>query len=714
MKINKVFFSRCLIVIVLIIGAMGTIKPSIADGATTNVPVTTDKDSSATTEAANKALMATKQASQNSISNVVTQFASPINSVNNTSSVTTINNLISPLTISSSTITGQPNYSGLYLESNVNYVFSSNSNPLDVGNTATVTLKLNKAGIVPKVTRWILKTRSPNTSNAVVRPGDTQSTSGSGDRIVPTDNQTAIVIGSKTLTTPIPDVIGGGFLSLEVDPNDDAPVYIDIPTGGPITSEDWSDHAFDDTLMHFHIKKDIFQRVIDDINARNVPTYEDFSLNSAIFKWEVIDENQGTAIPGSVSSDDLDVKSNKVTYDPSILDYDFTFFKDGHVATNLNVVRAILNVDFTYTYRPILGFPQTKHGNEDIKLGGLWVEPLRDPPATDADLPTLTISNQIQNLTNPDSNVTDGDKKGLEVRNVKNGDRIEYGANFDAESQNGQDALITKGVYTVPIPKGMNIDTSSFKYTSYYNYQNSVDNSEYKPVDSENISIQDDPNDNAKQLLTVSGLNISPEIAGEIGRLVFDGQVTNDNQSDFTFTPSFKGVGGYENYDQTKPLYVEENGQDQLINFDPTKPAGGVTLTPMDIDFGALNSFVTIDTLRHRVNNDSPVLTMQDDRSDTNKSSQTISVQQMGDLSNGTSKFPGELRFYDPTSSNNEFESLISGSIVPIYVSKNGETLSSISWADDKGLLLHINGANTAIPSGKYTTTLDWTISDTI
>lgn len=718
MKVSKLLFSRCLIIIVLIIGVIGTLPTSIVFGSITNTSVTTGKDSSSTTEAADRVLTATKQASQNSISNVVTQFSSPMNSVNSTSSTTTMNNLISPLTINSSTIKGQPDYWGHYLESNVNYIFNSDSNPLDTGNTAIVTLK-SSTGIVPDVLYWTLKTREYETKDAVAKLGDETQMAGSGDRIYVTDHQTAIVTGSGTAFTSIHNIIDGGFINLEADLDDYAPVYLDIPTGGAMVSEDYAPLAFDDTLMHFHIKNDIFKRVIDDLNAGNVASYKDFVLTNAKLTWQVDDRSNGddktnNAIDGSVKQYNFAVNSGQTSYDPSILDYDFVFYKNGTVATNLNVVHATLKVDFKYTKKPIIGGSYTKDGSETINFGGFGVEPLTNPPTTEEDLPTLAISNQIQNLTNPDSNTTDGDKKGLEVRNVKNGDRIEYAANFDAKTQNDENALISNGVYTVPVPKGMDIDTNSFKYTSYYNYQNSVDSSKYNSIDPDNISIQDDSNDNSKQLLTVSGLSISPEASSDIGRLVFDGQVTNDNQADFTFTPSFKGVGGYENYDQTKPLYVEENGQDQLINFDPTKPAGGVTLTPMDIDFGALNSFVTSDTLRHRVNNDSPVLTMQDDRSDSNKNSQTIFVQQVGDLSNGTSKFPGELRFYDPTSSNNEFESLPSGNIVPIYVSKNGETLSAISWENDKGLLLHISGSDTAIPSGKYNTTLDWTISDTL
>lgn len=716
MKINKLFFSRYFIVIVLIIGVIGTLPTPIAEGATTNASAISDKASSSTTEAANKALTATKQASQNSISNVVTQFASPMDSLSSTNSTTTMNSLISPLTINSSTIKGQPDYWGHYLESNVNYIFNSDDNSLDVGNTATITLKSTGTGIVPDVSYWILD----GDENSKVNLGE-EKPAKYGDRIYATSKQTALVTGSKNWVTLFKNVPQGGFVNVEAKINNYASVYIDIPTGGAMISDNNAAQVFDDTLINFHIKDDIFKRVIDDLNEGNV-SYRDFTLNKMNLTWIVDfrtknDQSTGdkdTQIIGTDSHDlTIDPSTHKASYDPSILKYDFVFYKDG-LYSSYNIVYATLKVDFSYTKSTIFG-DKTETGSKNINFGGFWYSPLNDPPATEEELPTLSISNQIQNLTNPDSNVIDGDKKGLEVRNVKNGDRIEYGANFDAESQSDQDALIAQGVYTIPIPKGMDIDTNSFKYTNYYDYQNSVDNSQYNSIDSSNINIQDDPNDSSKQLLTVNDLNISPKISGEIGRLVFDGEVTDDNQSDFTFTPSFKGVGGYDNNDQTKPLYVEADGQDQLINFDPTKPSGGVTLTPINIDFGSLNSIINSDLLKHRVNDSSsPVLSIQDDRSDANKNSQTVSVQQKGELTNGGSAFPGELRFYDPSGSNDEFKSLVSGEIVPIYVSKNGETIPSISWENNKGLLLHVNGSNTAIPSGKYTTTLDWTVSDTI
>lgn len=719
MKTNRLFFSRYFIVIVLIIGVIGTLPTPIAEGATTNTSAISDKASSSTTEAANKALTATKQANQNSISNVVTQFASPLDSVNSTSSITTLNNLISPLTINSSTIEGPAGNTGLYLESNVNYVFNSDNNPSNLGNTGTITLKYNKPGTVPKVIHWTLVDRSGN-GNVTVDASNKNKKTSAGDTIQITDDQT-VVVGGSGIKTGNPNMIDGGFISVKTDPENDAPVYIDIPTGGAMTSEDFSDHAFDDTLMHFHIKNDIFSRVIDDfISRKGLTSYKDFEWTSIKLEWVVDNrekmENPGTP-PIGYKSYDLTFNNNthEISFDPSILNYSFVFFKDG-LNTSYNVVHATLTGSFRYKKTSLI---DTGKGSRSVNFGGIFaVSPLNEAPTTDEELPKLSISNQIQNLTNPDSNVTDGDKKGLEIRNVKNGDKIEYGANFDAESASGSGgnpALIRQGVYTVPIPKGVDIDTNGIKYTSFYDYQNSVDNSKYNLVDSDNVSIQDDPNDSSKQLLTVKGLSITPQVSGDIGRLVFYGKVTDDNQSDFTFTPSFKGVGGYDNNDQTKPLYVEADGQDQLINFDPTKPSGGVTLTPINIDFGSLNSIINSDLLKHRVNDSSsPVLSIQDDRSDANKNSQTVSVQQKGELTNGGSAFPGELRFYDPSGSNDEFKSLVSGEIVPIYISKNGETIPSISWENNKGLLLHVNGSNTAIPSGKYTTTLDWTVSDTI
>ncbi|WP_125760683.1 hypothetical protein [Companilactobacillus hulinensis] len=716
MKFNNLFLSRILIIALLL---SSFIQPITAEAATFGSPIAIDKGTNEQTTSsltpnadAKKALAITGQANQQLTADVVTQFSSPLNKTTDTNQTPLLNSLISPLSIYNKVTTGDVNVNGYYIEVNVGYLFSTIKNDINVANTATVSLKSINHNAPGTVNTWTIK-RGADSPASSTKIGKTATITGFGDSITMSSDKTATLVGSHT------DVRGtnvgltsSGYMQITAQITNNMPASLMLSLGGVVDIPDYIQHADENTLMHFNIDPDIFDEVYESMKAYSPTDLKNFQITGLKLHWKRDYRLKGNAEtkPTAISDDVTDVLNG---YDSSDLNTEYLFYKQLDQNSPIeypymNGVYAELILD--YTYKSGLLFPTTKTGQLVTNFGGDVVEP-SVTPTTPEQLPEVKLDNEIHNLTNTDSDSQDSDNKYLAVKNVKKDDSIQYTAklNLTYDNTGENTGTISKGIYTVPIPKVMDIDADSFKFTD--------DDGVVSAINSSNVSVAEDPDDSTKQLLTVNNVNLDPQGIDDTNfKLVFNGTVTDDNQSDFTFTPTFKGVGGYENGNSSNPLYVNADGKEQLINFNNTvEPGGGITLIPVDIDFGAINSFVHKDVIKHRVNNgDSTALSVQDDRSDSDKGSQTVSVKQRSNLSSGNVEFPGELRFYDPDDKDNNFTPLVTGSYVPIYVSKDGETISSISWTDDKGLLLHIKGANSAVPSGKYSTTLDWTISDTI
>ncbi|KRK79377.1 hypothetical protein [Companilactobacillus nodensis] len=714
MKFNNLFLSRILIIALLL---SSFVQPITTEAATFGSPIAIDKrtneqtTSSLTPNADSKKTLAiTEQANQQLTADVVTQFSTPLSITPDANQTTLLNSLVSPLTLYNKVTTGDVNANGYYIEADVGYLFSTIRNDVNVANTTTISLKSINNNAPGTVNTWTIK-RGVDSPVSSTKIGKTATITGFGDSITMSSDKTATLVGSTTdvrgVNVGLPS---GGYMQITAQITNNMPASLMLSLGGVVDSYDYIQHADVNTLMHFSINPDTFDEVYNSMKSYSRTDLKNFQITGLSLHWKRDYRLKGNAEtnPTAISDDVTDVLNG---YDSSELSSEYLFYKQPDQNSPIeypymNGVYAELILD--YTYKSGILFPTTKTGQLVTNFGGDVVEP-SVTPTTPEQLPEVKLDNEIHNLTNSESDSPDSDGKYLAVKNVKKDDAIQYTANFNLTYDNtGENTgTISKSTYTVPISKGMDIDTDSFKFTD--------DDGNVSVINPNNVSVAEDSDDSTKQLLTVNNVNLDPKGIDDTNfKLVFNGTVTNDNQSDFTFTPTFKGIGGYENSNPSKPLYIDASGREQLINFNNTvEPGGGISLAPVNIDFGSLNSFVTTDVLRHRVkNDDAPVLSVQDDRSDSDKKSQTISVEQMDDLTNGSVQFPGQLRFYDPN--NNSFTPLTIGGPVPIYISKDGETMSSISWADDKGLLLHINGANTAIPSGKYTTSLDWTVRDTI
>ncbi len=708
MKFNKLFFGRTKnkigILLMITLMVFGSIAPKIikADTVTSNL----NSDSF-------KILAATKTADKQVTSDVVTQFDSPMQDTTSTNKTTLLNSLISPLTVYNRVTTGEVNVNGYYLQADIGFLFSTVQNDINVGNTITLSLKSINPKPLGIASSWSIQ-RNKDKPVSSSKVGKTAKLSGYGDTITMTSDKTATLVGSSTQTNNLYKYIpSNGYIMITAQVTNNMPALLDLRLGSVMDSSDYAMYIDINTLMHFNIREDIFDQVYTAMKNYSRPELKNFQITGLTLHWrrDYRKKDFNEKKPIDISDDVIDMSNG---YDPSNLKFEYLFYKqvdpinDSVEYPFTNGVYAQLVLD--YTYKSGFVFPTTKSEQLITNFGGFTVIPAVTPTIPD-NLPDIKLDNELHNLTNHESDSQDPNEKNLVVKNVKKDDLIQYTANLNSTYDNTgtNTGTISKGIYTVPIPKEMDVDTNSFKFTNNSNVVNTVDSSR--------INVTTDPDDNTKKILTVNDLTLDPEgMADSQFNLVFNGTITDDHQDDFTFTPTFKGVGGYENGDNSKPMFVDATGNEQLINFDnAVEPGGGVTLSPSHIDFGFLNSFVNKDTLKHRVKNDnSPILSIQDDRSDTDKSSQTISVQQKGQLSNGDTEFPGDLRFYNPNSSTGEFTSLLTGNLVPIYVSANGETLSSISWADNKGLLLHINDGNKSIPAGQYSTTLDWTISDTL
>lgn len=664
----------------------------------------------------------------------VSDFTSPFNTKNQADINQTTYSVVSPLVVSETdySTVGAPSSSGDYLKADVSYLLSTSLNDTDsVLRTTTITAYhrdgtpvggLNSNGVTNGITTWALHSRPEDDTPLEIKQkiggkGGSVTTKGSiaQDKLTSNGDSATLISGSRPAGS-LPDVAYTSMSSfpIKVDAwitytsssnTGSEHMSISIDSGGGLSVDPDSVYYFDNTRAHFTVKKEVEDKVATDLLNYVKATVNKPQDITETLTWNI--QSKGKALKKQVynvldevnsfssGDDDTDISSKDDPYTFSPL----VFENVDNNANSMTPTYVWVEVTVNYKYKDFL---LTKSGSKTVRLDGFRVEPAITP--TDPDyIPKVDISNEIHDLTNPDNDDSSSEIPYLNIVNAKNGDELQYIAKLTIDFDSGQsDGIINNAEYVVPISNGVDVDKTSV----------AINGPETIEIDPDDVTVTTDPENPNQQLLKISNINFpSEEDSGSTYKITFNANVSDDGQPKFIFQPTFSGVGG-KNGDQD--LMVNATGQEQSISFanTTTTPSGDISLKPMDIDFGTINSFAPKNSLKHRANSsDSTILDVNDSRAD--KTSQVITLQEDQDLTSDLARFPGELRFYNPTDTGNTYSTLSPNVPIPIYTSNNGEQINSIIWPYEKGLLLHVNGGN-AIPKGKYSTTLTWSVQDTI
>ncbi|WP_119325562.1 Ig-like domain-containing protein [Companilactobacillus musae] len=295
-------------------------------------------------------------------------------------------------------------------------------------------------------------------------------------------------------------------------------------------------------------------------------------------------------------------------------------------------------------------------------VGKLSVLPTLDP--------NVVLNGKLQNIS-----FNDGQDSSTALFNVVNGDTINYVMNLN---NNGQ-----RDLFNNKLSFYLSLKTEVMKIIID---GKQLDEHEYKI----NSNI-----DNNNQLIEipVGNLKIGKQKNVQIETLTHG----INNQLDFHSTPSFTGT------DSDGHLY-QSIGNPLELHYVSNK------ITPhfKDIQFESIYSFEK-DVLKFRTNDtNSPNEIVHIDDQRRKKNPIRIFLKQPGSLSNSKngSLLVATLQFYKldkllPQNINNK---------ILIEYSQKNQTLKSIHWNKDEGLLLHVDDTN--FIAGQYNANLSWIIED--
>lgn len=285
--------------------------------------------------------------------------------------------------------------------------------------------------------------------------------------------------------------------------------------------------------------------------------------------------------------------------------------------------------------------------------------------------PDVNIDDTLENETFDDNTNTDNMLYG-----VINGDKVTYHNTLTNDSQTG---TLSDGKYVLPLHANttvtkVTLDGNELPSSEYEVKSNdttdqtnvSVDGLSFKNGESHSIEVE-----------TVVGGITKKETSRTIPYIT-----GKDDDGD-----SYQKIGKTETINYTTDM-IEQSIKH--IDYGEVVSYGQETLVYRSDDLNWPNNLIEIDDMRRYKN---PV---------------TVSVSQGADLENEKGQtLSGSLRYYDD---DGEYTDLLANSAVVKSTSEN-ETLESIGWYKNNGLVLYLNGASSA---GIYTTQLNWEISDTI
>jgi len=190
---------------------------------------------------------------------------------------------------------------------------------------------------------------------------------------------------------------------------------------------------------------------------------------------------------------------------------------------------------------------------------------------------------------------------------------------------------------------------------------------------------------------------LSIEITTKIGNI--------EDGTSLVTTPSFDGVANISPFNQGKNYQTSGPHPNTInfyhkisdeftpyiknIQFEPIIPARKNVLDYRTSATNAPNNIATFDDKRSR------------------KSHLYVYLKESAPLGNLKNKIDGQLMYYEKGQSPKSIKDK-----VLLESSEDGQALTSIKWDRNSGLLLHLNSSN--LPQGSYTTSLTWTIQNSI
>ncbi|WP_125713693.1 Ig-like domain-containing protein [Companilactobacillus kedongensis] len=284
--------------------------------------------------------------------------------------------------------------------------------------------------------------------------------------------------------------------------------------------------------------------------------------------------------------------------------------------------------------------------------------------------PDIKVDNHITNIDYSDD--LDND---LHLFGVNQGDKITEEAIITNNSSTG---ILTSGSYHLPIR-----ETSTINSVVVDDKELSDD--EYEMVTRAKTGTKE---------LVIPNLGFSTKQSHSIKVTSSVGLV--DEKETLHTTPYILGqVATADDY--------RSDGSEEAITYSTNT----IQMNVADIHFGNVNPLSSNKTIYRpdELNEPENVINIDDQR--RNKNHAEIRAQQDGEFLNSDNvKLLGNLTFVDNGTSHNLLEEQL------IQATGNGNSISSIGWARENGVLLHISDTN--LTTGKFQTKVNWSIVESI
>lgn len=284
--------------------------------------------------------------------------------------------------------------------------------------------------------------------------------------------------------------------------------------------------------------------------------------------------------------------------------------------------------------------------------------------------PDLELTNQLVNNSYTDENDTP-----LKLNKVINGDQVTY---TDTVKNKSSDGILKDGYYVLPLHTGTIINSVTVAGQT-------IDSSQYTVIHNDETNTND-------LVIPLNTINVSDSVAVEVNTTV----QTILGPEKLQFTPYVYGTSN------DGDVYRQEGTQEE-INYISGHLSASV---PTSIDYGTIKAYST-DTLKFRqdeLNSPNNVVEVDDQRRD--KTSVRVSVEQTGEfIDNNSDNLSANLRYYQ----NSNYSEILNNKTT-VSQTNHGDSLASIAWNKEDGLLLYIY--DTALKAGSYSTMLTWHFED--
>ncbi|WP_125588193.1 Ig-like domain-containing protein [Companilactobacillus jidongensis] len=285
--------------------------------------------------------------------------------------------------------------------------------------------------------------------------------------------------------------------------------------------------------------------------------------------------------------------------------------------------------------------------------------------------PDIKIKNSLINSDYHDELDTD-----LHLFGVNAGDKITESATITNNSGTG---VLTNGTYHLPIRESSTINSVV------------VDDQE---LSDDHYEIVDNTKSETKELV-VKNLGFSTKQSHTVAVTSTVGAI--DEKETQRTTPYVLGqVSTADDY--------RSDGDEEAITYLTNQ----IQMTVKDIDFGTITPFSANEIIYRPDNLNEPENVVEVDDQRRNLNSAEVRVQQASDFTNAADvKLLGSLQYYEDGIGYD-----ILGKDQVIQTTNEGNSVPSIGWAKENGILLHMNDNN--LVAGKYNTELKWSIVESL